>query len=325
MFIPSSDSSEEGDNNTKTPLDSLNKFLESRDVSPVRHKLTKPWADCSERTKRAHTRKARQSITAVLEEIAPSDPGAIWNSVCMSQAMQQDYARDKRDLESKPVNLDITLLDALTECYKSAPNWQTRRQILSIITDKVDFPTLQQWLPDLTRYRYSIAKRHFLVYGRGAEVRKPFPGTRMKLSTDKVEHFISFITSPHIIQDLPFGEKIIKLSTKEVIKVPNVIRMIVPERILRQYQAYCQESGFNPMSRSTLLRVLNVCSASVRKSLQGLDYISASGAEAFDDLDGVAEMLGDNGQGLSWAKRIREHLKSAKRYLKTDYKVNCII
>ena len=80
----------------------------------------------------------------------------------------------------------------------------------------------------------------------------------LELSTDKVEHFISFINSPHIIQDLLFGERIIKLSTKEIIKVPNVIRVVVPERIVRQYQAYCQASDFNPMSRSTLLRVL-VC------------------------------------------------------------------
>ena len=43
------------------------------------------------------------------------------------------------------------------------------------------------------------------------------------------------------------------------------------------------------------------CSASVRKSLQGLDYISSSGAEAFDELGVAAEMLGNNGQGMSWA------------------------
>lgn len=279
-------------------LDHLNGFLESRDLSPVRHQLTKSWTKCSERTKRAHTRKAQQSITAVLEEIAQSDPGEIWNSVCASQVIQQRFPRVER--ESQPRNLDITLLDALTECYKGASNWQTHRQILSIIADKVDFPTLQQWLPDLTKYRYSITKRHFLLHGQKAVVTKPSPGTRTRLSTDKVEHFVSFITSPHIIRDLSFGEKIIKLSTKEVIKVPNVIRMIVPERIVRQYQAYCQESGFTAMSRSSLLRVLNVCSASVRKSLHGLDYISSSGSEAFDDLDGIADMLGDKecpGQG----------------------------
>ena len=289
----------------------------------MRHKLTKKWTECTERTKRTHTRKAQQSITAILEEIAPSDPGAILNSVSTSQVIQQRFAWFES--ESKTHNLDITLLDALTECYKGASNWQTRRQILSIIADKVDFPTLKKWLPDLTRYRYNVAKRHSLVHGRGAMVTKPSPGVRMKLSTDKVEHFRSLITSPHIIQDIPFCEKIIKLSTKEIIKVPNVIRMIVPERIVRQYQAYCRESDFTPMSRSTLLRVLNVCSASVRKSLQGLDYISSSGAEAFDELIGVAEMLGDNGKGMSWTKRVEDHLKSAKRYLKTDYKVKTII
>ena len=52
--------------------------------------------------------------------------------------------------------------------------------------------------------------------------------------------------------------------------------------------------------------------------------ISSSGAEAFDELGVVAEMLGDNGQGMSWAKRVKDHLKSAKRYLKTDYKVKLI-
>ena len=55
-----------------------------------------------------------------------------------------------------------------------------------------------------------------------------------------------------------------------------------------------------------------------KKSLQGL---SSPGAETFDELGGVAEMLGDNGQGMAWVKRVKDHLKSAKRYLKTDYMV----
>ena len=212
--------------------------------------MTKQWTECTERTKQAHTRKAQQGITAILEEISPSDPGVIWNSVPKSQAIQQWFPSVER--KNKTHNVDITLLDALTECYNGASNWQTRRQILSIIADKVDFPTLKKWMLDLTRYRYNVAKRHSLIHGRGAVATKPSPGTRMELSTDKVEHFISFITS------LPFGERIINLSTKEIIKVPNVIQMIVPERIVRQYQAYCQESDFSPMSRSTLLCMLSV-------------------------------------------------------------------
>ena len=70
------------------------------------------------------------------------------------------------------------------------------------------------------------------------------------------------------------------------------------------------------MSRSTSLRVLNVCSASVRKSLQGLDYnISSSRAEAFDELGGVAELLGDNLMVKECAKRVKDHFmgKESKR------------
>ena len=49
------------------------------------------------------------------------------------------------------------------------------------------------------------------------------------------------------------------------------------------------------MSRSTPSKVLSVCSASTRKSLLGLDYISAAGAEAFDELKKVGDKLGIKG------------------------------
>ena len=39
-----------------------------------------------------------------------------------------------------------------------------------------------------------------------------------------------------------------------------------------------------PFSERTMLRILSECTASVRKSLQGLDYIAAEGEKSFDDL-----------------------------------------
>ena len=70
------------------------------------------------------------------------------------------------------------------------------------------------------------------------------------------------------------------------------------------------------MSRTILLRILTVCSASVRKSLQGLDYISSAVGQAFDDLAEVVNRLGDKFMGMTWAREQKERLKSAKRYLK---------
>ena len=59
----------------------------------------------------------------------------------------------------------------------------------------------------------------------------------------------------------------------------------------------------------------------MRKSLQGLDYITASGSKVFNELENVADGLGELGMGMSWAKQQRQQLKLAKRYLKSDYKV----
>jgi hypothetical protein len=269
--------------------------------------LATSWDAASERTKRLHTRKAKQVVNACLEEIAPLDHQHLLDTIVSSHRACS--------------NIDSTLLEALTECYNNASHWSTRRQILSIIADKISYNDLQEWIPGITRYRYNIARHHRLLYGRGSVV--PAHSTaRIHVPTEKLDHFLSFITSTHIVQDLPFGEKSLKLSSNVQVKVPNVVRTMIPAQIVRQYESHCNESGFSPMSTSTLHRILNVCSASTRKSLQGLDNFSAEGAKAFDELQEVIEKLGDEcGKGLTWAKQQNEKLKKAKRYLKTDYKV----
>ena len=89
------------------------------------------------------------------------------------------------------------------------------------MADKVSYKALKKWVPNLTRYRFSEARKHILIEGRGVQL----------------DHFLDFITSPRVIQDLPFREKSIKLSSKEVITVPNVIRVMVPESIVKKYLA----------------------------------------------------------------------------------------
>ena len=275
-------------------------FLASRDISPIRYSMITPWDEAAERTKRFHTRKARQVAITALEEIAPQSADMLLSSL-------QSSKDDERDIDS-------TLMGVLVECYQNASHWSTRRQILSIMADKVSFKVVNTWIPNLSRYRYNIARHHILLHGRGSAV--PLAeNTRMKVSAVKLDHFLTFITSPYVMQDLPFGEKTLKLSSKTEIKIPNVVRTMIPEQIVQQYQLYCHETGFVPMSRTTLCRILKVCSASVRKSLQGLDYVSAEGAKAFDELADVIDKLGDNyGKGLSWAKDQSEKLKMAKRF-----------
>ena len=294
----------------------LNRFLQGRDISPVRHALSVPWNEAKDRTKRRYLRKAEQCVSAVLTVLAPEDSKCLWEELCKGRGnLRTTGGKSRKDLE---------LLDAFAESYLNAQHWSTRQQILSILADKLSFKELTEFLPTVTSYRYNIARQHALLHGRG----EPIPShenRRMKVDQGKLEDFILFITSPHVLQDVPFGERMLKLSTGEVIQTPNVIRLMIPERIIQQYQQYCSERDFEPMSKRTLQRVLNECSASVRKSLQGLDNFSAQGAEAFDELDKLVDKLVDCGKTQVWAREIKQHLRSSKQYLKGDYKVFYLI
>ena len=68
------------------------------------------------RTQRYHIRKARQVVIAALEEIAPGNAEILLSKLVISNvvALTED-------------EVDLTLVDALAECYKSASHWNTRR------------------------------------------------------------------------------------------------------------------------------------------------------------------------------------------------------
>lgn len=175
--------------------------------------------------------------------MALSDSGSLFKAVYSSGVIQRTLQCNGEEATSSSV--DETMMSALAECYRAADSWETCRQILSIMADKFALNHLRHWIPYLSQYRFTEARRHCLVCGRGAPV-LTVPTPRMRVSTAQIDHFIGFINSTHIIQDLPFGERTIMLSTKETIKVPNVIRMIIPEWIAILYMAYCQESRFTP-------------------------------------------------------------------------------
>ena len=50
-------------------------------LSPVRNVMTSLWEDASEQTRRHHVHKARQAITAALDEIAPNQPYHFWKAI----------------------------------------------------------------------------------------------------------------------------------------------------------------------------------------------------------------------------------------------------
>lgn len=133
----------------------------------------------------------------VLEVIAPGQSAKLWAALGDNVQAERSQA-------------EIELLEALAESYFNASHWSTRRQILSINTDKIPLKELQHYIPGVTSYRFSIARQHKLIHGRGTVVPVDF-ARHMRVDYAQVDHFLNFITSSHVVQDLPFGEKNVEI------------------------------------------------------------------------------------------------------------------
>ena len=249
--------------------------------------------------------------------IGPGDAGYLWEAVknCGSVEKEPDIGERQEDRK---------YLKVLAESSRDASSWETRRQILSIMGDLTTFKRIQNYIPGLTQYRFKVARQHSLQYGRGTLLPRP-RSLRMQVEDKQIDHFLSCITSPHVIQDVPFGQRYLRLSSGKILETPSVIRTIIPNKLLKQYQAYCEETEFTPFSSATMLRVLSACAASVRTSVQGLDYIASDGAKGFEDPCGMVNQLKKKGLDRETAKGWEMRFKEGTQYLKADYKVRMTV
>ena len=125
----------------------LNSYLCSRDLSPVRSQLQMSWQDASDGTKRYYVRKAGQGLSSLVQDIAPTDAGSPYKAVRSSEVVERTLDLVKDDNLTDIV--DETMMNALAECYRAADDsWGTRRQILSIMADKLTLNQLRRWIPD---------------------------------------------------------------------------------------------------------------------------------------------------------------------------------
>ena len=302
---------EDENEKVKEQREVLNKLL---DVFRSRKRIlcTESYKSLSHRVKLRYINMTKFLLTSITSFIAKGDGKMLMHDSC--KGLISDDSNLKLDGNFCQV------LTGISEAYNIAESWQSRREILSIVAPKVSLKTLQLFLPGLTEFRYSAARFHATKYGIGSKIEEKVACVQ-RFSDCQIAHFVDFIISPHVCVDLPFGEKTLKLSSGTELYVPNTIRNMGLIRIIEQYLLYCKEMyvDFEPLSKSSLFTILDVCKASTRKSLQGIDYFAADASEAFE---GIKKMIEEHLYSSNDSNRLVENLKRARLYLKTDYKVH---
>ena len=95
------------------------------------------------------------------------------------------------------------------------------------MADLIMFKCILNYIPGITEYWFKMVRQHSLQYGQGAlppQARSP----RMKVENKQLDHFLTYMTSLYVIQDLPYGQRYLRLSSGKILETLNVIRTMIP-------------------------------------------------------------------------------------------------
>ena len=138
---------------------------------------------------------------------------------------------------------------------------------------------------------------------------------RCQMPQEKIEHFLEFLFSRDLLQDVAYGVNKRKFDSSEQRKVANAILTMKYSHTIAFYKEICQEINYSPMSDTSLWRVVRGINPSQRKALASLDDFTAAGMNGFRVLLGIAE---------NWKYQdIAKSLHNGKRYLKSKYPAKC--
>ena len=90
---------------------------------------------------------------------------------------------------------------------------------------------------------------------------------RNKLDLNKAEHFLDFIFSSGILQDIAYGVTSIKYDNGEEQKIAHAVLTAKFSHAITMYKESCNEVGYSPLSDWSLFRILSAIKPSQRKCL----------------------------------------------------------
>ena len=122
------------------PLRLLNEFLSECDVKRVDNPQFE-WLKSADKTKRRYIQHTRDILVAVLKVVSPENAGYLWSALQARRAVNDELGAEGIMLLSHRL-----YLEAIAETYKNAGSWDTRRQILSIMTATASFSTIREFI-----------------------------------------------------------------------------------------------------------------------------------------------------------------------------------
>ncbi|XP_076081164.1 uncharacterized protein LOC143052084 [Mytilus galloprovincialis] len=224
----------------------VNEFLQAVGMRCFSEEEKSSWNMYSKSSKSVYCNRLLEIMKKIITTVFPQDIEDVLHSVT--------NLLSSNDQEQKPPVIPTGSFGPLVDSFKKAESWRHKRQILSFLTQTMSYNQVFEMLPDVSENKYYAAKSHATIVGPGLPLTTS--STRQRMDPVKLDNFLDFITSSHVVRDLPYGERKIKMSDGSVHEMPNVVRCMGSSDVIQQYKVYCSENNLCPSGkkfRKTLL------------------------------------------------------------------------
>ena len=210
----------------------------------------------------------------------PNDMFDIWNEFKSKNLIEKVLNPNYEIDELKQNHAELFF------AFEIAPNTKIQKQLLSLVPEKYSKEIIMNAF-GVSRYLVDASRKHAKESGIGMLLETK-PIFRDRLDKNLIDGFLEFVTQDEYLQDVAYGDRTIKITKDISIVMPNVIRKASHTKIIDDYKLFYGEKS---LSRSVCYKILDECSASFSKCLQGLDNMMADGMYAFENLEKTLNSL----------------------------------
>ena len=229
----------------------------------------------------------------------------------------QIYSLQKLLFPKKDVVVDIPLeIKNLHDAFNTSKNNNEKCAMLSLIphsyskSEIIKMCNCSRYLVDKAKKASSFEKLNYSV-------------TKSRFDTEKVRHFADFLLSSGAIQKIAYRTTVLKFEEIEAQRIPKVVLTVMKSHAICLYRKYCESLNYISVSDSSLYIFLSELKLNQRKTLSGLDNITAAGLSAINNLTELVKK--DRLTITSDKKRqLLLKIKNMTNYIKLKYCINCL-
>lgn len=255
------------DDEKRIRREKLDKLTDIFKIDRVRYQLTSYVSDVSNTTlnyfRNIHRQLAEKLTDVFCSLVAPG----------LEQEMKkvvEDTSVEKSDSYS------TTTLLHLKESFKSCYTKQARTSVLTLVPKQYSKVEVSG-LFGCTIYEITKARSIIKRYG-ACEVEQKERKIYSRLSLEKSKHFINFLFTTELLQEVAYGTTSLKLDGGEKLTISNTILNGLHEHAIREYKIYCEELNYEPLGRTKTVRCRLFCSGRCRgiRSKSDFNLVSLS-------------------------------------------------